>query len=178
VVVAALAGRRIDAADAAQSRFPENRIAAVRSALRELFIEEKISLLVCAAASGADLLALEAAQALGIRCRIVLPFDPERFRSTSVVDTSQLWAKIYDPAISKARADGDLLVLNHVGPDEQAYRRTTSVIISEAKLAALPSAAIAILVWDGLPRGSHDFAEQFRQLARAQGLEERVVLTK
>lgn len=178
MVVAALAGRRIDAANAPKSRFPEERIATVKACLRKVLLNENVSLLVCAAASGADLLALEAAQALGIRCRIVLPFEPERFRSTSVIDTSPAWAAIYDPIISRVRADGDLIILKNRGSDEQAYELTTSVIISEAKLAAAPGIAIAILVWDGQSRGINDFADQFRQLARDEGFKERVVLTK
>lgn len=84
--VVAVAGRRVDVADAQIARFPYGNSEAVRAALLRT-LESAVPLLVVAsAACGSDLLALDAASAIGIRTRIVLPFAPEVFRETSVVD--------------------------------------------------------------------------------------------
>ena len=51
-----------------------------------------MSVLVCSAACGADLIALQAAGRVSLRRRIVLPFEPSRFRDSSVVDRPGDWA--------------------------------------------------------------------------------------
>jgi hypothetical protein len=84
--VIAVAGRRIDAANAQVARFPFENVSAVRSALLRTFGNAGARLIVASAACGSDLLALDAASAMGIDTRIVLPFAPEVFRETSVVD--------------------------------------------------------------------------------------------
>ena len=55
--VAALAGRRIDAADAAGARFPLANAEVVRARLQALLRAEQGRALVCSAACGADLIA-------------------------------------------------------------------------------------------------------------------------
>ena len=90
--VIALAGRRIDAADTNPPRFPLEAVPTVRRRLADLLAKERAVALVCSAACGADLMALEEAERLGLRRRIVLPFPPERFRKTSVIDRPGDWA--------------------------------------------------------------------------------------
>jgi hypothetical protein len=63
--VIALAGRRIDAPGADPPRFPLERVSAVRRRLADLLVQEQATALVCSAACGADLAALEAAEQLG-----------------------------------------------------------------------------------------------------------------
>jgi hypothetical protein len=178
LTVAALAGRRVDAEEATSERFPASNIPRVRSEIERVLIRDRIGLLVCAAASGADLLALEAAQRLNIRCRVVLPFDAKRFRSTSVVDRSEAWGNLYDSIIAKVEAAGDLVVIDRHQSDDDAYEHATSVILEQAKAAAAPNQAVAIVVWDGKSRGRNDYADQFRRLAQAEGMRERVILTR
>jgi hypothetical protein len=78
-MVIALSGRRIDSADAAHPAFPLGHVETVRIRILELLRDRCVTVLVCSAACGADLLALQAAQLLGIRSRIVLPYDPLHF---------------------------------------------------------------------------------------------------
>lgn len=73
--VVALVGRRIDAVDTNESRFPLEAVPTVRRRLADLFVRERAVTIVCSAACGADLLALEEAERLGLRRRIVLPFS-------------------------------------------------------------------------------------------------------
>jgi hypothetical protein len=176
--VAAVAGRRIDRLDAEPRRFPISSIDSVKQQLVKIFTEEKIDFLVCAAASGADLLALESASKLNIDFRIVLPFAPDRFRLTSVVDSSAEWGAIFDLAVRKAESTGNLVVLDKDLADEDAYKHATEVILAEANKVAAPGKAVAIIVWEGKPRGPDDFTLQFRTLAVEAGMRERVVLTR
>src|SRR5689334_16384562 len=106
--IIALAGRRIDTPDTDPPRFPLGGVPLVRRRLAELFRVERATALVCSAACGADLVALEEAERLGIRRRIVLPFPPERFRETSVVDRPGDWGSAFDRLVAAARAAGDL----------------------------------------------------------------------
>jgi hypothetical protein len=175
--VAALAGRRIDPADAVAVRFPRSSLASVRDQLEEIFLQEKLDLLVCSAASGADLLALEVASNLEIECRIVLPFSPDRFRATSVVDSSSEWGMKYDELLGKAASSGNLIIGSGDLSEEEAYMCATRIIVTQANAAAAPEKAIAIIVWEGRSRGHNDFTSEFRDLALRAGMRTREVHT-
>jgi hypothetical protein len=178
LTVAALAGRRIDPEEATSVRFPASNILRVQAEIERVLLLDNIDLLVCAAASGADLLALEVAQRLKIKCRVVLPFNAKRFRSTSVVDRSEAWGSLYDSIIAVVEAADDLVVIDRKLSDDEAYKHATNVILAQAKAAANPNKATAIIVWDGKSRGRNDYADQFRRLARTEGMKERVILTR
>jgi len=94
--VVALAGRRIDLPEAPVPRFPLENVQEVGRRVCEALYEMHAVALVCSAACGADLVALEQAKHLGLRRRVVLPFAPERFRETSVVDRPGNWGSLYD----------------------------------------------------------------------------------
>ena len=70
ISIVALAGRRIDAPGAAPPRFPVDNVEKVRSRLVEAFARLNVVHLVCSGACGADLVALEAAEQLGLRSHI------------------------------------------------------------------------------------------------------------
>ena len=174
-VVAALAGRRIDVADADTLRFPLSRVSAVQAALVETLTFRHVDQLVCSAACGADLLALAAAQQLGIRRRIVLPFDADRFRSTSVVDRPGDWGPLYDRLVTVARETGDLLVMNGRPDDEDVYTQVTRAIVREVGMHV--GSRLAIVVWEGRTRGAGDATEDFRCMAASAGFEELTIHT-
>jgi hypothetical protein len=175
--VAALAGRRIDAANALVVRFPPDHVQAVEAALTTLLQRENVDLLVCSAASGADLLGLKAATKLGAKFRIVLPYDPALFRQTSVTDRPGDWAPLYDRFVERARAGGNLIVLGEEVGSKKAYSHATEAIIREAQIASVSAPAFAITVWEGKPRKLNDATAQFRELALKAGMLERVVST-
>ncbi|MBZ9683330.1 hypothetical protein LB531_21985 [Mesorhizobium sp. CO1-1-2] len=176
-MVAALAGRRIDAPDGNTTRFPLARTAAVQKELRRLMLSEKVGLLVSSAACGSDLLALDAASEIGVRCRIVLPFDHTVFRQTSVVDRPGAWGPLYDRIVSKAARAGDLMVLSCSLGETRAFSEVNKMIVKYAAAAAAPASALAILVWEGQPRGDYDATSEFQRLADEAGMVERTVLT-
>src|SRR5689334_9119389 len=116
--VIALAGRRIDAPGAEPPRFPLGNVPLVRRRLAALLSAEHAAVLVCSAACGADLIALQEAERLGLRRRIVLPFPPERFRKTSVTDRPGDWGPVFDRLVAAAEAAGDLVILHGTGGDD------------------------------------------------------------
>jgi hypothetical protein len=183
-MVIALAGRRIDAADAPVARFPPGNEGKVRVRLGRVFEELAPTALVSSAACGADLLALEVAGAMGLRRVVVLPWGRERFRGLSVVDRGAGWGERYDRVIDEVEADGELSVLGIDDGDEAAYAATNEAILRRAiEVAGEPGGAgdahevIAVPVWDGKPRGPDDFTHRFLLAARTRGLEIREIRT-
>lgn len=174
--VAALAGRRIDAEDAKVSQFPLVKVPIVKQALSDLFRKESVSLLICSAACGADLLALDAALEAGIRCRVILPFEQNRFRQTSVIDRPGDWGDLFDRIVSLVDSKGDLTVLRDERSTKRAYQRVNEIIIQEVIAAPIPR-RLAIIVWEGRPRLKDDVTAEFRRLANAAGMLERIVPT-
>jgi hypothetical protein len=176
--VVALAGRRIDAEGTNPPRFSLAHVPLVRKRLAELFITENVAAVVCSAACGADLIALEAAGKLGLRRRVVLPFAPERFRETSVVDRPGHWGEVYDRVIAEVQVNGDLVVLPMVASDDSdAYQAANQAIIRETENLAGPGKRMAVIVWEGSPRSDSDATEAFRTLAESAGFSQRFVLT-
>lgn len=176
LVVAALAGRRVDAVDADRPRFPADAVPAVAAALDELFVRSRVNELVCSAACGADLLALEAAARHGIDATIVLPFPPPDFRRTSVVDRPGDWGALFDRVISAVEASGRLVVLDLKIDDPTAYDRATARIVSIA--AARPAdQRLGVVVWDGASRGNGDATADFAEQALIAGFRIREVAT-
>lgn len=180
--VLALAGRRIDGADTAPSRFPPESIPVVRQRLADLLTRESVVTIVSSAACGADLLALEEAERLSLRRRIVVPAPLERFRQTSVIDRPGDWGRLFDRLVSAAEAAGDLIVLsgNHTS-DAATYAAVNEAVIREARTLAGEGALhrlVAAVVWEGSARSESDITGQFRKLAAEAGFEGRVILTR
>ena len=175
-MIVAVAGRRIDAADTAVSRFPLARVDAVRAGIREQLGRGGVSWVVSSGACGTDLLALEVAGELGLRRHIVLPFGRALFRETSVTDLPGNWGPLYDRICDEVAAVGELVDLSYPPEGERTYAETNVRIIEQALAlgraeAAAQSAsqpnAMALLVWDGASRGPDDLTAHFGRLARA-----------
>jgi hypothetical protein len=182
--VVALAGRRIDAPETDRPRFPLKNVPIVRRRLAALLSAENAEALVCSAACGADLIALEEAERLGLRRRIVLPFPPKRFRETSVTDRPGDWGSAFDRLVATAEAAGDLVILHSMGDDDAAYASANEAIIREAKGIArstsdtTPLRLVAVIVWEGSARSGTDASGGLRNLATQAGFEERSLLTR
>jgi hypothetical protein len=117
---APLAGQRIDAADPGPARFPSEAMQTVRQRLAQFFVGEPAGALACSAAFGADLIALEEAERLGLGRRVVLPFAPKRFCETSLVGRGGGWGRPFDRFIAAAAATGDPVLLPSDGRDVEA----------------------------------------------------------
>ena len=192
--IVAFAGRRIDATDAEPPRFPLTQVNVVQKKIEELFRRDNVNALISSAACGADLIALRMAQKLGIRYRIVLPFAPERFRITSVMDrpcTQEWnWGVLFDQVIGIAQGKGALVVVETHEDRQAAYQAVNHAILNEALQQSriqpnvsrmeLPQEMYevhAVIAWDGHARGPRDLTLHFAQEARSRGLVVKEILT-
>jgi hypothetical protein len=171
-MIIGLAGRRIDARGAWPARFPVGNIPFVRARLRELLQGRKATLVVCSAACGADLLALDEAGRLGLRRRVVLPGSVQTFRAASVTDRPGDWGGLYDAIIADVTSRGELVLLPGSNGGYDAYIAVNRRILEEAVSLGRTAAeeVSAVLVWNGQPREGHDVTEAFGNVAREQGL--------
>lgn len=177
--VVALAGRRIDA-EGAPERFPLRNRTRVGSLIRQAIVDAGAQALVSSAACGSDLLALEAAGELGIRRRVILPFDAATFRKQSVVDRPGDWGPLFDRIVSAVERTGDLVLLGLSASEQSAYEETNRAILSEGEALSAQAdagARVAVIVWDGKPRGADDLTQHFLNEAVARGWHCREVLS-
>jgi predicted ArsR family transcriptional regulator len=178
MAVIALAGRRTDAPDATNVRFPQANVDIVKERIRRHLERLTARTLVCSAACGADLVALDAAGELGLRRRVVLPFSQARFRQTSVIDRGAEWGSLFDRILAELRVQNDVVTLESVADDVAAYVAANTRILDEAQSAAATAEDIvAVLVWEGESRGEDDLTEAFGREARLRGLPVVHVLT-
>lgn len=175
--VAALAGRRIDAQNAEDSRFPLVETEHVAHKLLRRFREERVERLVCSAACGADILALEVAEKLAIPATLVLPFISHIFREMSVTDRPGDWGERFDRLVAAARDHGDLVELRLDTGDKNAFSAANDRIIQEASTSGT-CRRLAFVVWEGRPRGQDDLTADFLSKALSHGFEKRAVLTR
>ena len=170
-MIIALAGRRVDAADAKENRFPDKNVGMVRERIRSMLQTHDAAVLVSSAAWGADLLALSEAGKLGLRRRVVLPFDRKKFRSTSVTDRRGDWGPLYDWVLNEVEKNGDLLVMQ-LDSEDEAYAETNHAIVDQALSLGqeLQFPVAAVLVWDGRSRGRGDLTEEFGVYARNKSI--------
>jgi hypothetical protein len=170
-MIIALAGRRIDPADATQQRFPVQNVGAVEARVRAKLENLGASTLVCSAACGADLVALSAGASLGLRQRVVLPFDRRRFEETSVTDRPGDWRGLYERILDQVEAAGNLVIVP-AASDRDAYSATNRRILDEAMSLGhqFHEPVTAMLIWDGASRGANDLTAGFCLEARNRGL--------
>lgn len=178
--VVVLAGRRVDAENSETPRFPLAHVNAVKARIRELFQSVNPEALVCSAACGADLLALDVARALQIPAYIVLPFDRAQFRETSVVDRPGDWGLLYDDVLDDAERAGRLTIMEHTeGDDNDLYLEAVTAMLdktddvasrtADGQPAAAPGPVTAVAVWDGQSRGEGDVTEFYINEAKQRG---------
>jgi hypothetical protein len=170
--IVALAGRRIDTPHTHPPRFPLEKVTAVRRQIADLLAKEHAVALVCSAACGADLIALDVAGAMGLKRRVVLSSPPERFRASSVVDRPGDFGPAFDRVIADLERTPDLVVLGKIEAGENPYETANRVILDQAMmLASAPGYVLAVIVWEGRSRGDGDLTQQFAVEARARGIE-------
>ena len=181
-MVVALAGRRIDAEDANPIRFPLDRAEKVKEKLHRFFMANKTGCLVCSGACGADLIALDVAGQSGINRKMVLPFEAETFRSTSVIDRPGNWGVLFDTIHKELNKEQNVIILNYTEDDKNAYEKTNfeilktaDAIFNELKQQGKQSVdsgvekKVAMIIWEGIPKDSNDTTDHFRKEAMKRG---------
>ncbi len=146
----------------------------MRVRLRELFLRYGAVAVVCSAACGADLLALDVAGDLLLRRVVVLPFDPATFRRVSVVDRpggEETWGFLFDRIVA-CLPDADLVVLPGDADRDDAFDAANGRILSVAQSLSdtLHAQLVAVIVWEGVSRGTDDVTARFAADARERGV--------
>ena len=160
----ALAGRRVDAPNSDTPRFPLDAVPAVSERIEQTLRQLQAGVLVASGAAGADLLGLEAAQRLGMRTIVVLPFDADRFERSSVADRPGDWDQRYRRVLAASEVD----VLGQTfAQDDAAYGAVTKELLARALCIGGAGETTAVVVWDGASRGASDQTARFAQEARA-----------
>ena len=179
-MIIALAGRRVDAEGQIPARFPstDEAVDRVRHRIRTTLLSLQAQVLVSSAACGADLLALDEAGKLGLRRRVVLPFDRAKFRSKSVTDRPGDWGLLYDAILDDVQARGDLVTVSATSGDSP-YQRTNHRVVREALSIgrATNQPVEAVRVWEGSSRGKGDLTEEFGTYSEQLGVHVCEVLT-
>jgi hypothetical protein len=175
-MIAALAGRRIDAADAETIRFPPENTDLVRGRVLELFEKEQVKILISSAACGADLLGLDAAGELEIRRYIILPFGRERFRETSVTDRPGNWGEMFDKICDEVGREGNLIVLEGFQDESEAYSAATAEILNKAS-SLQDEKVLAVIIWEGKAKDEKDETAAFAGKAKALNFDVKEILT-
>ncbi|WP_419914425.1 hypothetical protein [Hoeflea sp.] len=164
-----LAGRRPDPEDAPARRFPLENRDMVGERIGRVFEERGATDLIASAACGADLIALDVAQKLGIERHVVLPFDAATFRTTSVIDRPGDWGDLYDRTIEQVQRTGRLHDLGLPSGNDDAYRLANNAIVDTAEQLSAGTLPICMcLVWEGAPRGAGDISYDMAQTARGR----------
>lgn len=191
-MIVILAGRRIDEVNAKEERFPLKNAERVAEEVRARLHDLGAEVLICAAACGADLIALNEAKAMGIRLRIVLPFSPERFRQTSVVDrpgnSTWNWGALFDEITQQAGMTGNLIVLPPKDDETAAYIAANERILAEAQDLSKSlsrqnsgdtgkSRITALIIWEGRSRGGDDLTAELANQSQELGIPIQHIIT-
>lgn len=178
-MIVALAGRRIDAPKADSKRFPAENADKVKQQIQDFFKEHNATALVSAAACGADILALEVAGELGIRRRIILPYDKKSFRASSVADRAGDWGERFDRIVAEVETHGDLVEYFYDKDQEDTYYATNHDILDEAEevATAAKQELTAAVIWNGESRGDDDVTAHFLEEARRRDLNVTEIMT-
>jgi hypothetical protein len=174
-MIVAFAGRRIDketAGDGEPGKFPLANVPRVRRDVEQFLADRRPAAVVGSAACGADLLVLEAAGRLGIRRRVVLPFERATFRARSVTDRSGNWGPLFDGVIAEL-AGGDLIELSFDASDSTAYAQATLEICRQCETLGSfhqpHEQCVALILWDGETRAKRDLTRVFLNEAERRG---------
>ncbi len=151
-------------------------------------------MLITSAACGADLIALQVAQNLKMRYRILLPFAAEKFRVTSVVDRPATkewnWGAMFDHVVGTAHEKGDLVILKTGDNRYAGYQAVNQAILGAAQEQCAKQSRKgtthlsqdfqdmqAVIAWDGHLRGERDLTWHFANEARTRGFVVTEILT-
>ena len=170
-MIIVVAGRRTDAYDAKDKRFPLENTKHVKDEIKKLFKSTLARTIISSGACGADLIAMQVAQESNLEKIMILPFDENNFRKISVTDRPGDWHLIYDPLIEKLKGTEGLVVLNYSVADPLAFEKTNMVILDKAfELSGKTSQPVmALIVWDGIAKNANDTTLHFKNEALKRG---------
>lgn len=145
-MIVVFGGVQADAPGAPVSRFPESQVADVSGRVRSLLSALRPRLLMGAAASGGDLVILEQALDLGLKAHIVLPFQPDRFRQTSVTSRGPAWVDRYEAVLAQVSRGRAVLEVLEEPEDDAVYIRANGRLLARAEDLRLDGEEIVTLL--------------------------------
>jgi class 3 adenylate cyclase len=166
--VALFAGHRIDEPARARDRFPPSAAPAVKAAIEQQVMTLNARVGYSSAASGADILFLEAIDAVGGQTHIVLPCDQEQFVKESVASSGGDWVARFDGVIAKAEevivASNQRLTFGSIAYD---YANQLLHGLATVRADQMETRLVRIAVWDGRPGygpgGTADIVERWQR---------------
>lgn len=165
--VVAFAGRRIDPMFSKRPAFPLDAVSLVSARIEAYLRRTAPAAIFSAAACGADLLVLRAAGGLGIPRTVVLPYDRDLFRKTSVLDRSGHWED-FDEILDRAGTEGGLEILQFRYPGPTAFQAVNTAILDRVQASGF--SVRACIVWEGVDHGQGDYTAGFRSSAERRGI--------
>jgi len=172
-LVVALAGRRIDAVDDKHPTFPLGAVQSVSAEIEAYLRRVAPVALFSAAACGADIIALRVAKVIGIPRTVILPYDRDLFRSTSVRDRPGHWED-YDLIIDEVVNEGGVKVLDFKEASPAAFEAVNTAILDRSQSLGYP--VQACIVWEGASQGKGDYTAEFRDSARNRSIDVNEIL--
>jgi hypothetical protein len=133
--VVAFTGHMLDAPGRETPRFPPSLVPVVEAALREHVAAWHAPVVYTSAACGADLLFVEAAQAVGAEVNVVLPFARDEFVGTSVAPGGAPWVERFERVLARAARVIYATEEAHLG-DDILFRHAAQLVEGLAVLRA------------------------------------------
>ncbi|WP_152127079.1 hypothetical protein [Rudanella paleaurantiibacter] len=182
-MVIAFAGRRIDALDSEEVRFPLSQVPLIRQRIENKLINLNCNTLICSGACGSDLIALSVARSLDIKRELLLPYSVEIFRRESVTDRPGNWGELFDQIVQELTLNKSITILNFDERDPQTYFKTNEKLVEKAIIISKKQSinylhnTIGLIVWEGRSYGTNDTTNNFKKVAINQGLIIEEILT-
>ena len=150
--VAVFTGHRVDEPDSVHKRFPAALAPEIKRAIKHRLVESNSCIGYSSAASGADILFLEAMQSLGGRTHIILPCSEEQFIKESVASSGIDWVRRFRRVIKKA---DEVIASSPQRPalESVAYGYTNDLLYGLATMRAdeLATELVHLAVWNREP---------------------------
>jgi tetratricopeptide repeat protein len=172
-------GHRIDSVNRAKPRFPANKEAAAREAIRTAVAQEKDltsgSILgIAGGANGGDILFLEVCDDLGIKTEMLLALPQNQFIEASVDNENKNWLRRFHAQLEK-RPNVPVLADSTELPKWLQFKRGYDIwqrnnlwLLSEA-LCLAPKNLTVIGLWDGEAGDGPGGTEHMISFARDRG---------
>ena len=155
------AGRRADSAE-----FPAANETFVAGQIDQIIKGLSPRCVIGSAAAGSDLLVLQAASDQGIPADVLVAGDQAHFKSISVADKDQKWARLYDALLRKE--DFNIIEVPAHEKDDETFRAITQLIAQQPDAVVQDGEQVVALII-GCPRDGVDHTEELAEDARARG---------
>lgn len=166
--VVAFTGHMIDAPERPTARFPPAIEAAVAEAIAGTLDRLGAGFGYCSAASGGDLLFVEAMLARGGEVHVLLPFGRDEFVRTSVAPAGEAWTARFHAALERATTVRQVTSEGYLG-DDSLFAYTNDLVAGAAILRArqleteIRCVAALDATADGDRGGAAETAERWRR---------------